>query len=122
MGIKDINEIIRQGVVPRRKERFSERIKKIDPKYTSMSEVVPPLNRGDFLRTWQADRIQLEKVRKERDDAVKESKRLKGLMQTNWSKDWRSKLNEKEKVTRQKPVVRLLEKKEGAPLLNLSQC
>ena len=27
-----------------------------------------------------------------------------------------------EKETRQKPVVRLLEKKEGAPLLNLSQC
>ncbi len=80
MGIKDINEIIRQGVVPRRKERFSERIKKIDPKYTSMSEVVPPLNRGDFLRTWQADRIQLEKVRKERDNAVEETKKLRGML------------------------------------------
>ena len=97
MPIKDINEIIRQGVDPRRKERFSDRIKKIDPKYTSMSEVVPPLNRGDFLRTWKEDRAQLEKVRKERDDAVKETKKLKGLMNTNWSKDWRSKLNEKEK-------------------------
>ena len=80
MGIKDINEIIRQGVVPRRKERFSERIKKIDPKYTSMSEVVPPLNRGDFLRSWQEDRIQLEKVRKERDNAVEETKKLKGML------------------------------------------
>jgi hypothetical protein len=80
MGIKDINEIIRQGVVPRRRERFSERIKKIDPKYTSMSEVVPPLNRGDFLRTWQADRIQLEKVRKERDNAVEETKKLRGML------------------------------------------
>tara|TARA_Y100000031_G_scaffold131216_1_gene151394 strand:+ start:193 stop:402 length:210 start_codon:yes stop_codon:yes gene_type:complete len=49
MPIKNINEIIRQGVIPRRKERFSERIKKIDPKYTSMSEVVPPLNRGTFF-------------------------------------------------------------------------
>ena len=97
MGIKDINEIIRQGVVPRRKERFSERIKKIDPKYTSMSEVVPPLNRGDFLNSWKEDRAQLEKVRKERDDAVKESKRLKGIMQTTWTKDWRSKVNEEEK-------------------------
>ena len=97
MPIKDINEIIRQGVDPRRKERFSERIKKIDPKYTSMSEVVPPLNRGDFLRTWREDRAQLEKVRKERDDAVKESKRLKVIMQTNWTKDWRSKVNEEEK-------------------------
>ena len=80
MGIKDINEIIRQGVVPRRKERFSERIKKIDPKYTSMSDVVPPLNRGDFLRTWQEDRIQLEKVRKERDNAVEETKKLRGML------------------------------------------
>ena len=80
MGIKDINEIIRQGVVPRRKERFSERIKKIDPKYTSMSDVVPPLNRGDFLRTWQEDRAQLEKVRKERDNAVEETKKLRGML------------------------------------------
>jgi len=80
MGIKDINEIIRQGVVPRRKERFSERIKKIDPKYTSMSEVVPPLNRGDFLRTWREDRVQLEKVRKERDKAVEETKKLRGML------------------------------------------
>ncbi len=80
MPIKDINEIIRQGVAPRRKERFSERIKKIDPKYTTMSDVVPPLNRGDFLRTWQQDRIQLEKVRKERDNAVEETKKLKGML------------------------------------------
>ena len=80
MPIKDINEIIRQGVDPRRKERFSERIKKIDPKYTSMSEVVPPLNRGDFLRTWREDRVQLEKVRKERDKAVEETKKLRGML------------------------------------------
>ena len=80
MPIKDINEIIRQGVDPRRKERFSERIKKIDPKYTSMSDVVPPLNRGDFLRTWQEDRVQLEKVRKERDKAVEETKKLRGML------------------------------------------
>ncbi len=80
MPIKEINEIIRQGVDPRRKERFSERIKKIDPKYTSMSDVVPPLNRGDFLRTWQEDRAQLEKVRKERDKAVEETKKLRGML------------------------------------------
>ena len=97
MGIKDINEIIRQGVVPRRKERFSERIKKVDPKYTTMSEAVPPLSRGDFLNCWKEDRAQLEKVRKERDDAVKESKRLKVIMQTTWTKNWRSKVNEEEK-------------------------
>ena len=90
MGIKDINEIIRQGVVPRRKERFSERIKKIDPKYTSMSEVVPPLSRGDFLNCWKEDRAQLEKVRAE-------NHKPKNIMNTTWTKDWRSKVNEEEK-------------------------
>jgi hypothetical protein len=85
MPIKNINDLIMQGIKPERvkslrKERFSERIKKIDPKYTTMSDVVPPLNRGDFLRTWQQDRIQLEKVRKERDNAVEETKKLKGML------------------------------------------
>ena len=85
MPIKDINELLNMTIAREknkslRKERFSERIKKIDPKYTSMSDVVPPLNRGDFLRTWQADRIQLEKVRKERDNAVEETKKLRGML------------------------------------------
>jgi len=80
MSIKDINEIIRQGVDPRRKERFSDRIKKIDPKYTSMSEVVPPLNRGDFLHKWKDSNKELDKVRKERDDAVNETKKLRGML------------------------------------------
>ncbi len=84
MPIKDINEIIRQGIDPRRRERFSERLErnkpKPNPKYSYMSEVVPPLNRGDFLRTWREDRAQLEKVRKERDDAVKETKKLRGML------------------------------------------
>ena len=88
MPIKDINEIIRQGVDPRRKERFSERIKKIDPKYTSMSDVVPPLNRGDFLRTWQEDRIQLEKVRADRDKIKEERDKYKKIINSRWSKDW----------------------------------
>ena len=77
MPIKDINEIIRQGVYPR---RTTSPKPNVDPKYTSMSDVVPPLNRGDFLRTWQADRIQLEKVRKERDNAVEETKKLRGML------------------------------------------
>ena len=80
MPIKDINEIIRQGVDPRRKERFSDRIKKIDPKYTSMSEVVPPLNRGDFLHKWKDSNKELDKVRKERDNAVEETKKLRGML------------------------------------------
>ena len=84
MPIKDINQIIRQGIDPRRRERFSERLErnkpKPNPKYSSMSEVVPPLNRGDFLRTWREDRAQLEKVRKERDKAVEETKKLRGML------------------------------------------
>ncbi len=85
MPIKTIHDLIMQGIKPERvkslpRKRFSDRIKKIDPKYTSMSEVVPPLNRGDFLRTWKEDRAQLEKVRKERDNAVEETKKLRGML------------------------------------------
>jgi len=94
MPIKDLNDLIREGVIP---GRTTAPKPKVNPKYTTMSEVVPPLSRGDFLNCWKEDRAQLEKVRKERDDAVKETKRLKGIMNTTWSKDWRSKVNEEEK-------------------------
>ena len=94
MPIKDLNDLIREGVIS---GRTTAPKPKVNPKYTTMSEVVPPLSRGDFLNCWKEDRAQLEKVRKERDDAVKESKRLKGIMQTTWTKNWRSKVNEEEK-------------------------
>jgi hypothetical protein len=94
MPIKDLNDLIREGVIP---GRTTAPKPKVNPKYTTMSEVLPPLNRSDFLHKWKEDRAQLEKVRKERDDAVKETKRLKGIMNTTWSKDWRSKVNEEEK-------------------------
>jgi len=94
MPIKDLNDLIREGVIP---GRTTAPKPKVNPKYTTMSEVVPPLNRSDFLHKWKEDRAQLEKVRKERDDAVKESKRLKVIMQTTWTKNWRSKVNEEEK-------------------------
>ena len=94
MPIKDLNDLIREGVIP---GRTTAPKPKVNPKYTTMSEVLPPLNRSDFLHKWKEDRAQLEKVRKERDDAVKESKRLKGIMQTTWTKNWRSKVNEEEK-------------------------
>lgn len=94
MPIKDLNDLIREGVIP---GRTTAPKPKVNPKYTTMSEVVPPLNRSDFLHKWKEDRAQLEKVRKERDDAVKETKRLKGIMQTTWTKNWRSKVNEEEK-------------------------
>ena len=96
MPIKDLNDLIREGVIPGR-TTATEPKPKVNPKYTTMSEVVPPLSRGDFLNCWKEDRAQLEKVRKERDDAVKESKRLKVIMQTTWTKNWRSKVNEEEK-------------------------
>ena len=100
MPIKTIHDLIMQGIKPERvkslpRKRFSERIKKIDPKYTSMSEVVPPLNRGDFLHKWKDSNKELDKVRKERDDAVNETKKLKNIMNTTWSKDWKSVVNEK---------------------------
>ncbi len=88
MPIKDINEIIRQGVDPRRKERFSERIKETNPKYSSMTEVVPPLNRGDFLNKWKEDRAQLEKIRADRDKIKEERDKYKKIINSRWSKDW----------------------------------
>ena len=100
MPIKTINDLIMQGIKPERvkslpRKRFSERIKKINPKYSTMSEVVPPLNRGDFLHKWKDSNKELDKVRKERDDAVNETKKLKNIMNTTWSKDWKSVVNEK---------------------------
>tara|TARA_B100000315_G_scaffold145919_1_gene134789 strand:+ start:1531 stop:1863 length:333 start_codon:yes stop_codon:yes gene_type:complete len=92
MPIKDINQIIRQGIDPRRRERFSERLErnkpKPNPKYSSMSEVVPPLNRGDFLSVWKQDRAELEKVRAEKDAIFQENKKLRSVMNTTYSKDW----------------------------------
>ena len=101
MPIKDINELLNMTIAREknkslRKERFSERIKpKVNPKYSTMSEVVPPLNRGDFLHKWKDSNKELDKVRKERDDAVNETKKLKNIMNTTWSKDWKSVVNEK---------------------------
>jgi hypothetical protein len=96
MPIKTINDLIMQGIKPERVNSLRKEKPKPNPHF-KMQEVVPPLNRGDFLNSWKSYRAQLEKVRKERDDAVKETKRLKGIMQTTWSKDWWSTVNEKEK-------------------------
>ena len=85
MPIKTIHDLIMQGIKPERvkslpRKRFSERIKKINPKYSTMSEVVPPLNRGDFLHKWKDSNKELEKVRKERDNAVEETKKRRGML------------------------------------------
>ena len=94
MPIKDINELLNMTIVreknkPLRKERFSERIKsKVNPNYTSMSDVVPPLGRGDFLHAWNSDRKELVRVKEEKEKIIEENKKLKKVMQTTWSKDW----------------------------------
>ena len=80
MPIKDINDMLNLTISNQKRKRFSERIKETNPKYSSMTEVVPPLNRGDFLNKWKEDRAQLEKVRKERDNAVEETKKLRGML------------------------------------------
>ncbi len=68
MPIKDINELLNMTIVREKKKRFSERIKpKVNPKYTEMGDVVPPLSQADFLQCWKEDRAQLEKVRTEKD-------------------------------------------------------
>ena len=89
MPIKDINELLNMTIAREKKKRFSERIKpKIDPKYTSMSDVVPPLGRGEFLHAWKSDRKELVRVKEEKEKIVEENKKLKKVMQTTWSKDW----------------------------------
>ena len=94
MPIKDINELLNMTIAREknkslRKERFSERIKpKVNPKYTSMSDVVPSLGRGDFLNCWKEDRRELEKIRTEKEKIVQENKKLRAVMNTTWSKDW----------------------------------
>ena len=57
---------------------------------TIMKPVVPDLTSEDFLGKWQEDRKELEKVQAE-------NIKLKKIMNTTWSKDWRSKVNENEK-------------------------
>ena len=89
MPIKDINELLNMTITREKKKRFSERIKpKIDPKYTSMSDVVPPLGRGEFLHAWKSDRKELVRVKEEKEKIIEENKKLKKVMQTTWSKDW----------------------------------
>ncbi len=95
MPIKTINDLIMQGIKPERVKSLRKERPKINPKYSTMSEVVPPLNRGDFLHKWKDSNKELDKVRKERDDAVNETKKLKNIMNTTWSKDWKSVVNEK---------------------------
>ena len=46
MPIKDLKDLIREGVIP---GRTTAPKPKVDPKYTTMSEVVPPLSRGGLL-------------------------------------------------------------------------
>ena len=94
MPIKDINELLNMTIAREknkslRKERFSERIKpKVNPKYTSMSDVVPSLGRGDFLNCWKEDRRELEKIRTEKEKIFQENKKLRAVMNTTWSKNW----------------------------------
>jgi len=86
MPIKDINELLNMTIAREKKKRFSERIKpKIDPKYTSMSDVVPPLGRGEFLHAWKSDRKELVRVKEEKEKIIEENKKLKKVMQTTWS-------------------------------------
>ena len=90
MPIKDLNDLIREGVIP---GRTTAPKPKVNPKYTTMSEVVPPLSRGDFLNCWKEDRAQLEKVRAEKEKIFQENKKLRTIMHTTYSKEWPEKVS-----------------------------
>ena len=85
MPIKNIHDLIRQGVLPRRTTTPKP---KVNPKYTEMGDVVPPLSRADFLNCWKEDRRELEKIRTEKDKVSEQNKKLRAVMNTTYSKDW----------------------------------
>ena len=87
MPIKDINDLIRQGIIPGRTTAPKPK-EKVNPKYTEMGDVVPPLGRGEFLHAWKCDRKELVRVKEEKEKIIEENKKLKKVMQTTWSKDW----------------------------------
>ena len=90
MPIKTINDLIMQGIKPERvKSLRKERPKpKINPQYTEMGDVVPPLSQVDFLNCWKEDRRELEKMRTEKDKISEQNKKLRKVMHTTYSKDW----------------------------------
>ena len=99
MPIKDINELLNMTIAREknkslRKERFSERIKpKVNPQYTEMSDVVPPLSQGDFLHAWKSDRKELVRVKEEKDKLFQQNKKLRTVMATTYSNDWPEKVS-----------------------------
>jgi len=92
MPIKDINDLIRQGIIPGRTTAPKPK-EEVNPKYTEMGDVVPPLSRGDFLRVWKEDRAELVKVKEENEKIVKERNKLRKVMQTTYSRDWPSQVS-----------------------------
>ena len=88
MPIKTINDLIMQGIKPERVHSLHKERPKINPKYTEMGDVVPPLGRGEFLHAWKCDRKELIRVKEEKEKIIEENKKLKKVMQTTWSKDW----------------------------------
>ena len=92
MPIKDINDLIRQGIIPGRTTAPKPK-EEVNPKYTEMGDVVPPLAHGDFLHAWRTDRKELAKVKEEKEKIVKERNKLRKVMQTTYSRDWPSQVN-----------------------------
>jgi len=93
MPIKTINDLIMQGIKPERVHSLHKERPKINPKYTEMGDVVPPLSRGDFLRVWKEDRAELVKVKEEKDKLFQQNKKLRNIMHTTYSKDWPEKVS-----------------------------
>ena len=93
MPIKTINEMLdltNSNQQKKIREQTQENIKKYSNQssQSSMQQVVPPLHRGDFLNKWQEDRKDLEQVRAEKEELVKENNKLKKIMNTTYSNTW----------------------------------
>ena len=103
MTIKTINQIINEGInLPRRttipngpsktrgllRNQVQQNISK---NASSMKEVVPPLERGDFINAWREDRKALEETRNELN-------KYKKIVNTKFSSEWQKELlNDKNK-------------------------
>ncbi len=99
MPIKDINDLIMQGIKPERVHSLRKEKEKLKPNpYFKMQEVVPPLTRADFLSKWKEDRKELNKVREERDKLNAEAIKLRKIVNSpiaTWGANYEKEKNKK---------------------------
>ena len=91
MPIKNINDLLNMTITNQKKKRIREQVQENIKNASSMKEVVPPLERGDFINAWREDRKALEETRNELN-------KYKKIVNTKFSSEWQKELlNDKNK-------------------------